>query len=344
MLRLCWRVLKGKGLWGLLLALLLSALIVGGGYGWLQHTISSPVARAQPRTLLFSSGTPLRHMAQQLADADVIPSAKAFEIYVRLNDLQDKLQAGEYLFSPRTTSLEVLQQVMQGRIVLHPLRLVEGWTSDQICAYLNAHPILSGPALEGIPEASLLPETYHVPRGHSRQALIRQISHEHTQYITQLWVARRQDLPYKTPQEALALASLVEKETALAAERPRVAAVFINRLRRGMRLQADPTVIYGLYLQTGIWTPALSRADLAHPTPFNTYLLTGLPPGPICHPSRSAIAAAFTSLESDDLYFVADGSGGHVFACTYAQHQRNHIRWRRIRDQLRVQESMDVAR
>ena len=183
------------------------------------------------------------------------------------------------------------------------------------------------------PEGSLLPETYHFERNEDRNALIARMTAAMDATLAELWAGRADDLPLDTPEEALVLASIVEKETGIASERPHIAGVFVNRLDRGMPLQSDPTVIYALTLGEGPLDRLLTRADLKTDSPYNTYVVPGLPPGPIANPGRDAIAAVLQPLETKDLYFVADGTGGHAFAETLAQHNRNVAAWRAIRDQ-----------
>jgi UPF0755 protein len=196
---------------------------------------------------------------------------------------------------------------------------------------------LKGEAAASGAEGELLPETYRYEWGDTRETIVARMRAARKSLLNELWNARAPDLPLRSPEEALVLASIVEKETGIAAERPHVAAVFINRLRRGMKLQSDPTVIYGLAPQAGELSRSLTRADLEQPTPFNTYLIDGLPPQPICNPGRAALAAVLQPDASDDLYFVADGTGGHVFAATLDAHNRNVARWHKMHEQIRQQ-------
>jgi UPF0755 protein len=223
----------------------------------------------------------------------------------------------------------VLSLLREGRTVVRHLTIPEGLTTVEILALLDDAPGLSGdrsPPAEG----TLLPETYNYSWGDSRAGMMARMQKAMAETLAKLWASRAAGLPLATPEAAVTLASLVEKETALAAERPRVAGVFVNRLRLGMRLQSDPTVVYALTAGKGPLGRELTRADLEVPSPYNTYRIDGLPPGPIANPGRAAIAAALQPLASRELYFVADGSGGHAFASTLEEHNRNVTRWRKL--------------
>jgi UPF0755 protein len=225
-------------------------------------------------------------------------------------------------------AVEILRK---GDTVVRRVTIPEGLSSHQVVALLLQTPGLRGEVAEAPAEGTLLPETYHFSYGDERAVLLARMAEAMNTTLAKLWPKRDQGLPFASPDEARSLAAMVEKETSLAEERPRVAGVFINRLRRGMRLQSDPTVVYGL---TGGARPlgrALSREDLDRPTPYNTYRIGGLPPGPIANPGRAAIWAVLHPMVSNELYFVADGTGGHAFAATFAQHRRNVRRWRRAK-------------
>jgi UPF0755 protein len=180
------------------------------------------------------------------------------------------------------------------------------------------------------PEGTLLPETYQVTRGTSREALLQRMAAAQEELLEEVWAKRNPKVPVKTPQELVTLASIVEKETGIASERPRVAAVFVNRLNKKMRLQSDPTIIYGLVQGTGTLGRPILRSEITKPTPYNTYTIPGLPPGPIANPGRESREAVANPADTKDLYFVADGSGGHAFAVTLAEHNANVARWRAV--------------
>jgi UPF0755 protein len=226
--------------------------------------------------------------------------------------------------------LEVMQRLAAGKTVVRRLTLAEGLTSWAAVSLIKAAEALEGAIATVPPEGALLPETYHYSYGDSRSAIVERMRQSMQEVLDDAWARRQPDLPLQSPQEALTLASIVEKETARPDERAHIAGVFINRLKRGMRLQSDPTVAYGLTDGKAPLERPLTRADLRQASPYNTYVIDGLPPGPICNPGRAAIEAVLQPKETRDLYFVADGNGGHAFAETYAKHRRNVRKWRRL--------------
>nr|MBC8159484.1 endolytic transglycosylase MltG [Alphaproteobacteria bacterium] len=228
---------------------------------------------------------------------------------------------------------EVLALLNSGKTVVRRLTVVEGTPAAETIALLNAVDGLSGDIERQPDEGELLPETYHFSFGDSRAEVVDRMAGAMKRTLAELWPGRAPDLPLKNQREAVVLASLIEKETGQADERARVAAVFVNRLKRGMRLQSDPTVVYALTEGKGELGRTLTRADLKTPSPFNTYVIKGLPPGPICNPGRESLVAALHPANTKELYFVADGTGGHLFAGNLAQHNRNVARWRKIRKQ-----------
>jgi UPF0755 protein len=244
-----------------------------------------------------------------------------------------RLKAGEYAFAPGMSMREVMDLLVSGKAIMHTITLPEGLTSKQIVDRLRADEMLTGDIEAIPPEGSLLPETYAFTRGASRQQILDQMAAAHKRALDEVWANRRSGLPIDTPEELVTLASIVEKETGKADERPRVAAVFVNRLEAGMRLQSDPTVIYGIAAGEGTLGRAIRRSDLDAENPYNTYRIDGLPPGPIANPGRAALEAVATPSSTEELYFVADGTGGHVFARTLDEHNRNVARWRQIERQ-----------
>lgn len=321
-------------------------MLAGGAafyFGKLRFTQPGPLA--QPTSVLVARGADLESISAQLERQKVIDSGFIFSTAARMYKAQDQLKAGEYLFQPNVSMEQVLDDLVTGKSVLHGIAFPEGLTSQQIVNKLNSDPILTGTITEVPPEGSLMPDTYKFTRGATRQQILDQMRRAQERTVAETWARRSPDLPLQTPEEFVTLASIVEKETGKADERPRVAAVFINRLKEGMRLQSDPTILYGIY--GGAGKPAdkpITQSDLDKQTDFNTYQIAGLPPGPIANPGRAALEAVANPSRTDELYFVADGTGGHVFAKTLDEHNRNVARWRRIEAaQRQAQEDTGTA-
>ena len=282
--------------------------------------------------VVLPSGASSRSIASNLANAGVLRNGFVFRLYVRLSGQSAKLKAGEFDIPIGANMPTVLHIITKGEVVLHPITIAEGLTSMQIIDLLKAQDVLTGDV--ALPkEGSLLPETYKVARGMTRAALIAKMKTEQTRVIDGLWPTRQKNLPFKTKKEALILASIVERETGVSSERPLVAAVFVNRLKKRMRLQSDPTIIYGLVGGKGALGRPIRRSEIRRKTAYNTYRINGLPPTPIANPGQASIAAVLNPADSKALYFVADGSGGHAFAETLAQHNKNVRHWRQIEKQ-----------
>jgi len=274
----------------------------------------------------------VRRLAERLEAEGVIRHAVLFLAMARLEGIHASFKAGEYAFEPGLTQASIMQKLADHDVLAHFLTVPEGLTSAEVVAILQDEPLLTG-GIEEVPaNGTLLPETYRFTRGDSRADLLGRMRRALARLREEVWGARAGDLPFDTWGEAATLASIVEKETAVGSERPRVAAVFVNRLRRGMRLQSDPTVAYALTDGQGNLDRPLTRQDWRVEHPYNTYVIPGLPPGPICNPGRAAIEAVLHPADSKDLYFVADGKGGHAFARTLEEHNRNVARWRKLRD------------
>ncbi|HET6469929.1 MAG TPA: endolytic transglycosylase MltG [Geminicoccaceae bacterium] len=314
------------------LLIFLGAAGLAGGWLWLQHYLTAPGPLAQETVVLLPRGTGVAGIAARLAEAGVIRHPLAFQLSARLSGRDRRLQAGEYAFAAGASPDAVLAKLESGDAVLHRITLPEGLTVREIYAVLEASPVLAGELPPPPPEGSLLPDTWLVPRDEPRARIVERMQAAMTGALDELWEQRADDLPILTKEQALVLASIIEKETAVAEEYPLVAGVFVNRLKRGMPLQTDPTVIYALTEGQAPLGRELTRADLAVEHPYNTYRNPGLPPGPITNPGRAALAAALRPADTDYLYFVADGSGGHAFARTLDEHNRNVARWRRVRN------------
>jgi UPF0755 protein len=324
-------------LWKIIACLLSSSVAIGlsiGYYWW--NSFRIPLSNATAVQLVIPKKTRLEKVALLLEQNGVVPSAFQFHWVVRLKKMTNQVKAGEYLFPAERSPASVLQQLREGKTVQHFITFPEGLTSTSIVALLKAAPFLEGEITSIPPEGTLLPETYAYSYGEQRQYIIERMQDALQENLGRIWQARQNDLPFKTPQEALTLASIVEKETAIAEERPRIAAVFMNRLKLGMPLQSDPTVIYALEQLYGQpLTRPLTTADLKTPYPYNTYQIAALPPGPICNPGLASLRAVMHPAHTKELFFVADGSGGHTFSETLQQHQQQHQNWRRIRKSLR---------
>jgi len=308
-----------------------AALASGGVVFWGYTTFTNPGDLRAETTVLVARGSGLRAIAARLAEAGVVRYPLLFVAMTRWQGRHGDLKAGEYKFQPLVSPADVLATLRAGRVVIRRLTVPEGLTSAQIVTLLAKADGLAAEPAALPPEGSLLPETYDYAWGDTRAGLIRRMAAAQRTALETLWLARQSNLPLANPAEALVLASIVEKETGAKAERPRVAAVFLNRLRRGMRLQSDQTVAYALTGGKGPLGRPLKRSDLAVDHPYNTYRVKGLPPGPITNPGIAAIEAVLNPISSRELYFVADGTGGHAFAKTLREHNRNVARWRRLR-------------
>src|SRR5579871_5045221 len=245
-----------------------------------------------------------------------------------------ELKPGEYAFQKNASLRDVIATMVDGKVVQHMVTIPEGLTSEQIVGRLTDNDIFTGSVREIPREGTLLPETYKFPRGTSRDQVIQRMQREQKRVVAEIWERRSPDLPVKTPEQLVTLASIVEKETGKPDERSRVAAVFVNRLKQRMRLQSDPTIIYGLVGGKGTLGRPIKRSEITTPSPYNTYVIDGLPPGPISNPGRASLEAAANPARTRDLYFVADGTGGHAFTETYDQHQKNVAKLRTMEKQI----------
>ncbi|MDR3464273.1 MAG: endolytic transglycosylase MltG [Beijerinckiaceae bacterium] len=284
-------------------------------------------------------------IVDKLAEEGVIDSPIVFQIALALKNLsgdKERLKAGEYLFKRQASVDDVLATLVAGKQILHAITIPEGLTSQQVVQRIHDSDVLTGEIRDAPKEGSILPETYKVARGTTRAELLLKMKDDQRRAVEQIWARRAPDLPLRSPYELVTLASIVEKETGKADERSRVAAVFINRLKKRMRLQSDPTIVYGLVGGQGTLGHSISRAELDKPTPYNTYTIDGLPPGPIDNPGRAALEAVANPSRTADLYFVADGTGGHAFAETIEQHAKNVQRWRQLEHDAKEKTTNDI--
>ncbi len=308
--------------------LVIAAVLVGG---WVYWTYRGPGPAANDGAVtdvILPKGAGVGQIASALKAAGVIGSRDVFYFAAKLGGAGRRLKAGEYEFPSHASMSQVLNDIAEGKVVKRVVVAPEGWTSAMVADAVRAQPVLVG-SIETPPEGSILPDGYQVQRGEDRGDVIAKMMAARDALLAQLWAERAPDLPLKTPEEAVTLASIVEKETRVPAERPRIAAVFENRLRQGIKLETDPTVIYGISKGRPLGR-GITMKELLTPTPYNTYRMVGLPPTPIANPGRASLAAVLNPPKSDELYFVADGTGGHVFASTFAEHQANVAKWRAI--------------
>ncbi len=317
----------------LLFLLIISGLTFGAGFYVYDRFIPAKFAESGPAVrdikIEIAPGSGVDMIARKLHAAGVIETDFWFRVKGRLMAQGASLKAGEYLIPAGSSINQIFKQLQEGQVIQYGITIAEGLTVRDVVRLLLDNDILSG-TIDSLPEeGQLQPETWYVVRGSSRAGLLKRMQDAQAKTLAELWEGRAPDLPLKSPQEALILASIIEKETAIAAERDRVAAVFINRLRKGMRLESDPTIVYGLTGGKPLGR-GLRRSEIDKKTPWNTYKIHGLPPTPIANPGRNSIYAALHPADTNDLYFVADGTGGHAFARTYAGHLRNVAKWRRI--------------
>lgn len=319
-------------------------LVIMGAIGslglLLNHQFDSPGPLEVSRTFPVPKGEGRIATAARLEREGIIANRWTFvaghmmQAYVSTKKNYE-LKAGDYEIKKGATMRQVLEALAEGKSVLARLTIPEGLTSQQIVERIAADPNLSGEVTQIPTEGSLLPDTYRFSKGMSRQELIERMQSEQQRLLAALWDKRAKDLPITSIEQAVILASIVEKETGRADERDRVAGVFVNRLRKGMRLQSDPTIVYGIAGGQGSLGRPITRADIDTKTAYNTYTIPALPPGPICNPGRPAIEAALNPAQTPDLYFVADGSGGHAFSETLKEHNAAVQNWRKVEKDIR---------
>lgn len=318
---------------GLLSLVLLVLVIVGGVFIYGIMTFNADGNFDEDRTFLVEPGNSLATVAQRLEEQGFIANAYIFRFGSIALRREGSIKAGEFNIAATSSMADILRELTEGRAIQYQVVIPEGFTSWQVVERVNNDDNLTG-TIDVLPaEGSLLPAAYAYQRGDTRQSVIDRMAAAMDAAVAEVWETRDPDLPISTPDEMVILASIVEKETGVAAERGLVAGVFVNRLNIGMRLQSDPTIIYGITRGQGSLGRGLRRSEIEAMTPYNTYQINGLPPGPIANPGIEALRAVARPEETTALYFVADGTGGHAFANTYAEHQRNVAVWREIERQ-----------
>ncbi|MFK4487206.1 endolytic transglycosylase MltG [Bradyrhizobium sp. USDA 336] len=315
--------------------LLIAMLGAGGVYYYGRQVLEAPGPLKEDKIVNIPQRAGKRDIAETLnreGVTDVNPWV--FIASVAALKASSDLKPGEYSFQKNASLRDVIGTIVEGKVVQHAVTIPEGLTSEQIVARLSDNDIFTGSVRELPREGTLLPETYKFPRGTPREQVVLRMQQAHKRVLSEIWERRNQDIPVKTPEQLVTLASIIEKETGKADERSRVAAVFVNRLKQRIKLQSDPTIIYGIVGGKGTLGRPIKRSEITQPSPYNTYVIDGLPPGPISNPGRASLEAAANPARTRDLYFVADGTGGHAFTETYDAHQKNVAKLRAMEKQI----------
>lgn len=315
---------------GIVLVVVVLTFVAGGIAAWFWHEFNAAGPLRDETVVVIPKGAGMNGIAKVLADAGVIDNPFVFKLGARLTADGQALHAGEFKFPTAVSPRGAMRVLVEGKVVLHRLTVAEGLTVAEVYDVLSAQPDLQGPVPPKPPEGTLLPETYFFVLGDTRAQLVDRMRSEMAAKLGELWEKRDKEIPLASPDEAVTLASLVEKETSQDDERARVAAVFYNRMKKGMALQSDPTVIFALTDGKGKLDRTLTTADLKLDSPYNTYVNPGLPKGPIANPGLAALKAVLHPAKTKELYFVADGTGGHAFAETLDQHNKNVAKWRKF--------------
>jgi len=310
-----------------LLIVLALGVLGAGAVEWFFAAWTAPGPAQTEKVVLIAPRTPLHQSVQLVGDAGAINFPLMFELELRARGLAPQVKAGEYAIPAHSSMADIAAILVSGKSIQHKLTAAEGLTSEMIWKLVQADPVLVGDAGPAPQEGTLLPETYLFTRGMTRSKLLAQMAAAQEKFLDEHWATRKPNLPFATPRQALILASIVEKETALPDERRHIAQVFVNRLRAGMRLQSDPTIVYGITRGYPLGH-GIRQSELEGATPYNTYVIDGLPPTPIANPGKDAILAVLDPPPGGDLYFVADGKGRSLFAATIAEHAKNVIAFR----------------
>jgi UPF0755 protein len=311
-----------------------------------EHEVNKAGPLSETKTVTIRDREGAQEIATRLQGEGVVYSGHVFMAHYLMRSAMSQgekqrfvLKSGEYQFEKGASVRDVAEAIGKGRSVTFNITIPEGLTSWAIVERLKADQNLSGEVLRVPAEGSLMPDTYRVPKGMSRNAVLEMMQSEHRRFMERVWSQRAEGLPVRTPEEAVILASIVEKETGRRDERERVAAVFVNRLRKNMRLQSDPTILYGLAGGQVRWGKPITRSDINSRTPHNTYVIAALPPTPICNPGRASIQATLKPATTNEVFFVADGQGGHIFSETLKQHNAAVQTWRKIEKEMRARQA-----
>ena len=309
-------------------ALVVFSVAVGGVLYVGKQRFQVPGPLEDDKVVNIPQGLGIKEISELLVREGVIDQPWVFMGGVIVLKARGALKYGEYQFTKHASLADVVDTIIESKVMQHAVTIPEGLTSEQIVARLLENKELTGNIREIPREGTLLPETYRFTRGMSREQMLLRMQQAHKRVLQEVWDHRMTEIPVKSPEQLVILASIVEKETGRSDERTRVAAVFVNRLKSKMRLQSDPTIIYGLTGGKGALGRPILRSEIDQHTPYNTYVIDGLPPGPIANPGRASLEAAANPARTKELYFVADGTGGHVFSDSYDQHQKNVARLR----------------
>jgi UPF0755 protein len=327
--------------------LLVGMIGTGAAYYYGKQKLEAPGPLPEDKIVNIPSRAGMADIADVLQREGVIDNNRwAFVGAVLALKARSELKPGEYSFQRNASLRDVIGTIVEGKVVQHSVTIPEGLTSEQIVNRLSDNDIFAGSVREYPREGTLLPETYKFPRGTTREQVIQRMQQAQKRALAEIWERRSPDVPLKSPDQLVTLASIVEKETGKPDERSRVAAVFVNRLRQKIKLQSDPTIIYGLVGGKGTLGRPIKRSEIIQPSPYNTYVIEGLPPGPISNPGRASLEAAANPARTRDLFFVADGTGGHAFTETYDQHQKNVAKLRAMEKQIQndtVEPAEDTA-
>ncbi|MCX7364554.1 MAG: endolytic transglycosylase MltG [Alphaproteobacteria bacterium] len=317
--------------------------LMGGALFFGRDLVEAEGPLKESKHIVIPRGAGPAIMAKVLRDEGVISYQQLFRIALMIDPSPKVIKAGEYEIPARISMQALVDLLQSGKVVQRRITIPEGMTTAEIVELVRKTEALSGQITLDLKEGDLLPETYFYSRDDARDGLLSRMKEGMEKTLDEAWRKRAAGLPLANRRDMLVLASIIEKETSLSTERTRVSAVYINRLRMKMKLESDPTTIYGLTNGKTALGRDLTRADLQSTTPYNTYVVTGLPPGPICNPGRASILAAVSPTRERSIYFVADGQGGHAFATTLAEHNRNVARWREIQRQRQEGQSTPPA-